>query len=55
MNCHFVIAILTNFTNCVVSNPAFMLQYEINGWLVDWLICTYPDNLVKIGFDRQAT
>ena len=31
MNCHFVIAILTNFTNCVLSTPAFMLQYLING------------------------
>jgi len=31
MNCHFVIVILTNSTNCAVSNPAFMLIYVING------------------------
>ena len=25
-----------HFTNCAVSHPAFMLQYVINGWLIDW-------------------
>ena len=30
-----LVTILTNFTNCVVSNPAFMLQYVINGQLID--------------------